>query len=76
MEVATKTELWYTAKETAELIGCSPGAVYRMAREGLIYRRNLPVRRKYWGNDVRRVAGFPDPQPETSHETERHGPRS
>jgi hypothetical protein len=55
------TSDWLTARECVELLQCTPYSFFTMVKAGQIRKRDMPGYRRYWREDVERLAAPPKP---------------
>lgn len=52
---------WLTRAEAMSRLECTHKAITLMVEQGLIRRRQVPGHRRYWREDVERIAAPPKP---------------
>jgi hypothetical protein len=50
---------WLTQAEVRQALQCTPQSLTRMVERGLIRRRDIPGRRRYWREDIEKLAEQP-----------------
>lgn len=52
---------WLTRRECVALLQCSQSAFWRLVADGRIRKRDITTLRRYWREDVERLAAPPRP---------------
>jgi hypothetical protein len=58
--VTEETNDWLTRQECLRLLECTQPSFTEIVSRGLVRRRDVPGHRKYWREDVERLASPPD----------------